>query len=257
MPGSGSPPRRKREPGLRDFTGQDLFPTAAETSAAIPHYHGHRERLRARFIRGGPDALPDYELLELLLFSAIPRKDTKPIAKALIERFGSFAEVISADPDKLREVDDVKDVAVVTLKAVQAAAQRLLRAGAVDAPVIAGWQALIDYCKAKMAFDAVEQFRVLYLDAKNRLLRDEVQSSGTVNNTAVYPREVVRRALAANASAVIMVHNHPSGDPRPSQADIDMTRKVKDACAAVGLTLHDHVVVGRGGYVSFKSQGLL
>jgi DNA repair protein RadC len=201
--------------------------------------------------------LQDYELLELLLFSAIPRRDTKPIAKALIQRFGSFGEVISASPEALMEADGIKDVAATTLKAVQVAAQRLLQTKVKDKPLISSWNDLIDYCTAQMAYNPIEQFRVLYLDRKNRLITDEAQAEGTVDHTPVYPREVVKRALELNASALVMVHNHPSGDPKPSRADIDMTRKVKDAAAAVNITLHDHVIVSRGGHTSFRSAGLL
>jgi DNA repair protein RadC len=172
-----------------------------------PDYVGHRQRLRDRFLDSGADSLPDYELLELLLFSALPRRDTKPIAKELIRRFGSFGEVISAPPDQLREVDGIKDVALVTLKAVQAAAQRLLRTQVKDKPVISSWNALIDYCTAQMAYNATEQFRIIFLDRKNRLIADEAQQEGTVDHTPVYPREVVKRALELNASALIMVHN--------------------------------------------------
>jgi len=223
----------------------------------VPGHVGHRQRLRERFLTSGADSLPDYELLELLLFSALPRKDTKPIAKKLIATFGSFAEVISAPPEELRAIDDIKDVAIVSLKAVQAAAQRLLRAQVKNRPVISSWNALLDYCTARMAYDPTEQFRLLFLDRKNRLIADEAQQKGTVDHTPVYPREVIKRALELNASAIIMVHNHPSGDPTPSRADIDMTRKVKEAATAVGLTLHDHVIVSRGGAKSFKSDGLL
>ncbi|MSO99110.1 MAG: JAB domain-containing protein, partial [Rhodospirillaceae bacterium] len=242
--------------GLADASGQDLFlDSKTNDGEASPHYLGHRQRLRERFLNGGAENLPDYELLELLLFSAIPRKDTKPIAKNLLKRFGSFAEVISADPEKLRQVDDIKDVAIVTLKAVQAAAQRLLRSKVTTGLVITSWSALIEYCTAQMAYNATEQFRVLYLDKKNKVIADEEQQKGTVDHTPVYPREVVKRALELNASSFIMVHNHPSGDPKPSQTDIDMTRRVKDAATAVGLTLHDHVIVSRGGSVSFKTLG--
>jgi DNA repair protein RadC len=237
---------------LQEASG--LFGTA---TTPAPDHVGHRARLRDRFLNTGADSLPDYELLELLLFSALPRKDTKPIAKELIRRFGSFAEVISASPEKLREVDDVKDVAVVTLKAVQAAAQRLLRAEVKKQPVISSWPALLDYCTAKIAYNPTEQFYLLFLDRKNRLIADEAQQRGTVDHTPVYPREVVKRALELDASAVIMVHNHPSGDPTPSRADIEMTRKVKEALAAVNITLHDHVIVSRGGPKSFKTDGLI
>lgn len=230
---------------------------AISTPPDAPDYHGHRDRLRSRFLNSGADSLQDYELLELLLFSVIPRRDTKPIARALIKRFGSFGEAISAPPEELMEVEGIKEVAAVSLKAVQAAAQRLLQTKVKGQPVISSWNDLLAYCTAQMAYNATEQFRVLYLDRKNRLITDEAQAEGTVDHTPVYPREVVKRALELNASAVIMVHNHPSGDPTPSRADIDMTRKVKDALAAVSITLHDHIVVSRGGHVSFKTQGLL
>jgi DNA repair protein RadC len=244
--------------GLDDAGSQDLVLAAQSSqSEATPDHIGHRQRLRERFLMGGADSLPDYELLELLLFMAQPRADTKPIAKELLRKFGSFAEVISANPDALKDTKGIGDSGVVALKAVQAAAQRLLRTQVKQMPLIGSWAALIDYCTAQMAYNPIEQFRVLYLDRKNKLIADEEQQQGTVDHTPVYPREVVKRALELNASALIMVHNHPSGDPKPSQADIEMTRKVKDAAGAVGLTLHDHVIVSRGGHVSFKKQGLL
>jgi DNA repair protein RadC len=244
--------------GLDDASSQDLVLAAQSSqSEPTPDHIGHRQRLRERFLMGGADSLPDYELLELLLFMAQPRADTKPIAKELLRKFGSFAEVISANPDALKDTKGIGDSGVVALKAVQAAAQRLLRTQVKQMPLIGSWAALIDYCTAQMAYNPIEQFRVLYLDRKNKLIADEEQQQGTVDHTPVYPREVVKRALELNASALIMVHNHPSGDPKPSQADIEMTRKVKDAAGAVGLTLHDHVIVSRGGHVSFKTQGLL
>lgn len=235
-----------------------LFPAdnLSSTSKKAGH-HGHRARLRSRFLNAGPDALADYELLELLLFTALPRKDTKPIAKSLIETFGSFADVIAADPDKLLAVEGLGESAVTGLKAVHAGATRLLRAEISDRPVVSSWQALIDYCTAQMAFEETEQFRILFLDKKNKLISDEAQQKGTVDHTPVYPREVVKRALELNSSALIIVHNHPSGDPKPSRADVEMTAKVKDALEAVGLILHDHIVIGRGQHTSFKQQGLL
>ena len=245
----------KQERGLGD-SGAELFPGEDEKQSKSG-YHGHRARLRGRFLDAGPDALADYELLELLLFTALPRKDTKPLAKDLIEKFGSFAEVIAADKDKLLAIDGLGESAVAGLKAVQAGAARLLRAGIADRPVISSWQALIDYCTALMAFEETEQFRLLFLDKKNKLIADEAQQTGTVDHTPVYPREVVKRALALNATAIIMVHNHPSGDPAPSRADIDMTKQVKEALEAVGLVLHDHVVIGRGRHVSFRQDSLL
>jgi DNA repair protein RadC len=244
--------------GLGDASGRNLFAdTTVDPSTAEPDHLGHRQRLRERFLAGGADSLPDYELLELMLFMAQPRIDTKPIAKELLRRFGSFAEAISAEPEALREVKGIGDAGVVALKAAQAAAQRLLQAKVKQQVVVGNFSALIDYCTARMAYNTVEQFRVLYLDKKNKVIADEEQQKGTVDHTPVYPREVVKRALELNASALIMVHNHPSGDPKPSQTDIDMTRKVKDAAAAVGLTLHDHVIVSRGGHASFKSMGLI
>jgi DNA repair protein RadC len=239
--------------GLGDASAA-LFPAAENDK---PGYIGHRQRLRDRFLQAGPDGLQEYELLELLLFGAIPRSDTKPLAKALIHAFGSFGEVISAPAEDLRRIDGVGDSVLATLKAVQAGAQLLLRTKVSEKPVISSWSALLDYCTAKMAYGATEQFRLIYLDRKNRLIEDEAQGEGTVDHTPVYPREVVKRALELKASALIMVHNHPSGDPKPSRADIEMTRKVKEAAAAVGLTLHDHVIVSRGGALSFRTEGLL
>ena len=221
-----------------------------------PDHKGHRERLRKRFL-DAPEALPDYELLELLLGMAIPQRDTKPLAKALIRRFGSFADVITADVDDLKSVDGIKDVAATTMKVVREAAIRLARAPVINSSVISNWETLLDYCQTAMATLPVEQFRLLFLDRKNTLIADELQQTGTVDHTPLYPREVVKRALALHASSIIMVHNHPSGDPKPSKADIDMTRMVKDALDAVGIAVHDHVVVGRKGHVSFKAMGLL
>lgn len=230
-----------------------LLPGLAEEK---PHYHGHRERLRQRFL-DAPEALPDYELLELLLAVAIPQRDVKPLAKALLDRFGSFADVISADSETLKTVKGVGDVASVALKVVREAAVRLARAPVIQRSVISSWDALLDYCRTSMATLATEQFRLLFLDRKNMLIADELQQKGTVDHTPLYPREVVKRALELHASAVIMVHNHPSGDPTPSRDDITMTRSVREALGAVGIQLHDHVVVGRKGCTSFKSQGLL
>ena len=222
-----------------------------------PDYLDHRRRLRERFMRE-PAAIPDYELLEMLLALARPRVDTKPAAKALLRRFNnSFADVISADPNDLTAVEGIGGISVVALKTVQEAAQRLLRPKVGAADMISSWSALVDYLTAKAAYGATEQFRVIYLDRKNKLIADEAQQKGTVDHTPVYPREVVKRALELNASAVVMCHNHPSGDPKPSSADIEMTRKVKDALGAVNITLHDHVIVSRGGPLSFRAQGLL
>jgi DNA repair protein RadC len=224
---------------------------------AKPSYLGHRQRLRERFLKGGPDALPDYELLELVLFLANPRADVKPLAKALIARFGSFAETISAEPSQLAQVKGVGETAIAALKAVQAAALRLARQQVLNRPVLSSWTKVLDYCRASMAYEATERFRILFLNRKNALIADEVQQKGTVDHTPVYPREVIKRALELGATAIIMVHNHPSGDPTPSPADIAMTREVKDAGQKLGIALHDHVIIGRGGTASFKSLGLL
>ncbi|HJS33665.1 MAG TPA: DNA repair protein RadC [Alphaproteobacteria bacterium] len=231
--------------------------TSPKAQSTAPHYLGHRQRLRDRFRHAGGGALSDYELVELLLFSAIPRRDVKPIAKALIARFGSFAAAISADRTALAAVPGLGDGAIDALKAVREGAVRLLRADAMAAPVLGSWQKVLDYCRASMAHGATEQFRVLFLDRKNALIADEEQARGTVDHAPVYPREVVKRALELAASAIIMVHNHPSGDPTPSKADIDMTRTVAKAAEAVGVVLHDHIVVGRTGHASFKGLGLL
>lgn len=222
-----------------------------------PHFHGHRQRLRARFLNDGGEGLPDYELLELLLFSAIPRQDVKPLAKRLLERFGSLGAVFSASPERLAEVDGVKENTVVFLKAVGQAGVRLGRAEVMDQPVLGSWDALVSYCRAAMAFEDTEGFRVLFLNGRNALIADEVQQRGTVDHTPVYPREVVKRALELGATALILVHNHPSGDSEPSQADVEMTYAVREAAAALGVTLHDHMIVSREGFTSFKVLGLL
>jgi DNA repair protein RadC len=222
-----------------------------------PHYFGHRERLRERFLAGGLDSMPDYELMELVLFAAIPRRDVKPLAKALIARFGGFAEAIAAPRDRLLEVEGMSEGVATQLKIVEAAALRLSKTRVLGRPVLSSWAALIDYCAASMARSPTEEFRVLFLDRKNALIADEVQSTGTVDHTPVYPREIVKRALELGASAVILAHNHPSGDPTPSRADIEMTRDVVDAAKALKITVHDHVIVGRSGHASFKALGLL
>lgn len=222
-----------------------------------PDYTGHRKRLRARFLKVGPEGLADYELLELMLFGAQPRRDVKPLAKALLQRFGSFSEVISADPQAMSEVPGIGESAVIALKSAQAAAQRLIGGQVLGRPVLSNWQALLDYCQANMAFAKIEQFRIFYLNNRNVLIADEMQQQGTVDHTPVYPREVVKRALELGATALIMVHNHPSGDPTPSKADIDMTKEVQDAGAKLGITLHDHLIVTKAGHSSFKDMGLL
>jgi DNA repair protein RadC len=235
---------------LSDASG---FPAAL----ARPHYAGHRERLRDRFLASGAEGLPDYELLELVLFAAIPRQDVKPLAKALLAKFGSFAEVVQAPGERLREVKGTGDAVIAQLKIIEAAALRLARTKLLGKPALSSWSALLDYCAAAMARNATEEFRVLFLDRKNVLIADEVQSTGTVDHAPVYPREIVKRALALEASALILVHNHPSGDPQPSRADIAMTREIVAAAAALKIQVHDHLVIGRGGHASFKSLGLL
>jgi DNA repair protein RadC len=213
--------------------------------------------MRQRLLTAGPDALADHEMLEMLLFIALPRRDTKAIAKALLARHGSFANAIAAAPQTLRGTEGVGEAGIAALKLVQAAALRLLRAEFVGQPVLGNWDRLMDYLNAVLARERVEQFRVLFLDNRNRLLADEAQARGTVNHTPVYPREVVKRALELQASALILVHNHPSGDPSPSTDDVLMTREVKSAAAALSLVLHDHVIVGNGNWLSFRRECLL
>jgi DNA repair protein RadC len=216
---------------------------------------GHRERLRARFMAGGADPLPDYELLELLLFRSLPRRDVKPIAKRLIARFGSFAEVLSAPVERLVEIDGIGESAAIDLKIAAAAAQRLTKGSVSKRQVLASWASVIEYCRAAMAFAEREEFRILFLDKRNQLIADEVQQRGTVDHTPVYPREIVRRALELSATALVLVHNHPSGDPTPSQADIRMTHDIIAISKPLGITIHDHVIVGRNGHASLKGQG--
>lgn len=219
---------------------------------AKPHYAGHRDRLRARFAENGAKALADYELLELLLFRSIPRRDTKPIAKALLARFGTIAEVLSAPSERLVEIDGVGEAVALDLKIMQAAGQRLTKDVIQEKMVLSSWSDLLAYCHAAMAYEEKEQFRLLFLDKKNQLIADEVQQVGTVDHTPVYPREVVKRALELSATAVILLHNHPSGDPTPSQADILMTQKIIEIAQPLGITVHDHVIIGKEGHTSLK-----
>jgi len=229
-----------------------------DQEADPPHYLGHRQRLRERFLSAGPGALADYELLELLLFPAKPRQDVKPLAKALLARFGGFSSVISAEVPQLLAVPGIGEACVVALKTVQAGIERALREDVMGKPVLSSWTKLLDYCGAAMGHLKIEEFRLLFLDRRNVLIADEVQQTGTIDHTPVYPREVVKRALELGASAIIMVHNHPSGDPTPSNADIEMTRDVIKAGAALGLQIHDHVILGRGGkHASLKTLGLI
>jgi DNA repair protein RadC len=224
---------------------------------APPHYYGHRERLRGRFREAGADAVSDYELLELLLFRALPRRDVKPLAKLLLEKFGSFAEVITAPEARLAEVKGLGDSGVTEFKIVQAAASRLLRGKVKKRPALSSWSAVLDYCRTAQAFADRELFRVLFLDKRNQLIADEVQQTGTIDHTPVYPREVVKRALELSATAIILVHNHPSGDPTPSQADIQMTQQIIAVAQPLGISVHDHIIVGKEGHASLKGLKLI
>ena len=225
--------------------------------AGKPHYLGHRERLRRRFREASSDALPDYELLELILFRAAPRRDTKPLAKALIARFGTFAEALNAPEELLHEVPGIGESAITEIKLVRAAALRLVRGEVLERPVLSSWAQVLDYCRASMGFASKEQFRILFLDKRNQIIADEVQQTGTVDHTPVYVREVVKRALELSATAIVLVHNHPSGDPTPSRADIEMTRQIVAAAKPLGVMVHDHIIVGKQGHASLKGLGLI
>ena len=222
-----------------------------------PHYHGHRERLRERFHAAGPDALSDYELLEMALYPALPRRDTKPLAKTLLKTFGSFAEVIHAPVARLREIDGIGEASINQLKLIAAAAHRIAKGEIKRSIALSSWNDVIDYCRTGMAFADKEQFRLLFLDKRNRLIADEVQQTGTVDHTPVYPREVIKRTLELSATAVILVHNHPSGDPTPSQADIQMTKQIIDIATPLGISVHDHIIVGKNGHASLKGMRLI
>jgi DNA repair protein RadC len=228
-----------------------------DKSSETPHYHGHRERLRERFDSAGPDALSDYELLEMALFAALPRRDTKPLAKLLLKTFGSFAEVVHAPVARLREIEGIGDSSINQLRLIAAAAHRIAKGEIKRSIALSSWNDVIDYCRTGMAFADKEQFRVLFLDKRNRLIADEVQQTGTVDHTPVYPREVVKRALELSATAVILVHNHPSGDPTPSQADIQMTKAIVDIAGPLGISVHDHLIVGKNGHASLKGMKLI
>jgi DNA repair protein RadC len=225
--------------------------------AGIDHRRGHRQRLRDRFARAGRASLQDYEFLELLLFRSIPQRDVKPLAKELILRFGTVAEVLGAPLARLLEVDGVGESTAHDLKLIESAGHELARGAVRSRTVLGSWSAVIDYCRAAMAFSDKEVFRILFLDKRNGLLADEVQQTGTVDHTPVYPREVLKRALELSASAVVLVHNHPSGDPSPSQADIRMTREIAQVAKPLGIMVHDHIIVGRQGHASLKGLGLI
>ncbi len=236
----------------------DEAPVQPLPQGKLPSYiKDHRKRLRERFMAGGSAAMPDYELLELVLFRSIPRQDVKPLARALMDTFGDFNRVLTAPEERLRQIKGVGDTVITDLKLLEACAHRMARARVMQRHVISGWDALLDYCHTTMAHRETEQFRVFFLDRKNVLIADEEQAKGTVDHVPVYPREVVKRALELNASALILVHNHPSGDPTPSQSDIDMTNRIQDACTALGLTLHDHLIIGKSNELSFRSEGYL
>jgi DNA repair protein RadC len=238
-------PTRSKEPDPSGFS-------------EAPHYHGHRERLRDRFRDAGPDALSDYELLEMVLFRALPRRDVKPLAKALIAKFGSFAEVVHAPELRLKEVSGLGDSAITEIKLIAATASRVAR-GQINKQktVLSSWSSVIEYCRAAMAFADKEQFRILFLDKRNQLIADELQQVGTIDHTPVYPREVVKRALELSATAIILVHNHPSGDPTPSTADVQMTKSIMSIASPLGISVHDHIIVGKNGHASLKGLRLM
>lgn len=228
-----------------------------EPKTEKPHFHGHRDRLRQRFREVGGSGLADYELLELFLFRLLPRRDTKPVAKALLQRFGSLSEVFGAPRGLLEEIDGIGESVALDIKAAAAIAQRMLKDDLKARQLLGSWDAVLGYCRAAMAFEPREQFRILFLDKKNGLIADEVQQSGTVDHTPVYPREVIRRALELSATALILVHNHPSGDPTPSRADIDMTKTIVQTAKPLGIAVHDHVIIGREGHASLRGLGLM
>lgn len=235
-------------------------PSRSRTSSTAnddkPHYFGHRDRLRERLFEKGPDALQDYELLELLLFTAIPRRDVKPLAKALLEEFKDLWSLLNAKPERLMEFG-LGETAAASLIATGAVALRAHKSAALKGPLLNSWQRIVDYCRAALAHETREQFRLLFLDRKNNLLAEEVHQRGTIDHTPVYPREVVRRALEVGAGALVLVHNHPSGDVQPSKDDIEVTRAIAEACKPLGIAIHDHIIVGRGETASFKALGLL
>ncbi|UWS79544.1 DNA repair protein RadC [Phaeobacter sp. G2] len=240
------------------LTTQEAPAPAPLTAGRLPSYiKDHRIRLRQRFREGGAAAMPDYELLELVLFRALPRQDVKPMAHQLLKQFGDFARVVSARPERLAQVKGVGEALITDLKVLEAAAQRMARARVMQRQVISSWDALLDYCHTAMAHRSTEHFRVLFLDRKNCLIADEEQARGTVDHVPVYPREVAKRALDLNASALILVHNHPSGDPTPSASDIDMTERINQALTPLGITLHDHLIIGSNAELSFRAEGLL
>jgi DNA repair protein RadC len=255
-PASSTPKFRMTKRLARDVAaGGGLITDAG--GKARPHYWGHRERLRTRFLDGGHAPMPDYEILELLLFNAIPKIDVKPLAKRLLAAFGDLNGVVAASEHRLLQVDGATPKVYLQLRIVEAFAHRMAKAKILNREVVSSWDALITYCRTAMAHRETEQFRVLYLDRKNTLIADEAQAEGTVDHVPVYPREIAKRCLELNASAVILVHNHPSGDPTPSPQDLDMTTRIVDACGALDVTIHDHVIIGKDRELSFRSEGLM
>jgi DNA repair protein RadC len=242
--------------GMRAVPVPEIGATDAEREPR-PHYHGHRKRLRERLLQAGADALPDYEILELVLCNARPRVDVKPLAKELLKTFGSFAEVIAAPPARLKEIDGLGEAAIAQFKVIEAAAKRMAKTELKRREVLSSWSSVLDYCRTAMAFAEKEALRVLFLDKKNQLIADELQQTGTVDHTPVYPREVVKRALELSATAVILVHNHPSGDPTPSRADIEMTQAIVAVARPLGIAVHDHIIVGKDGHASLKGMRLI
>lgn len=247
-----------QEASLPLFSGHEEAVPNALPKGRLPSYiQDHRSRLRERFMQGGAAAVPDYELLELVLFRSIPRRDVKPLARALLDKFQDFNRVITAPVERLEEITGIGPAVITDLKVLEAAAHRMARARVMQRQVISGWDAVLDYCHTTMAHRETEQFRVLFLDRKNVLIADEEQARGTVDHVPVYPREVAKRALELNASALILVHNHPSGDPTPSDSDIDMTDRINTALMALGMVLHDHLIIGKSRELSFRSAGYL
>lgn len=242
-------------PNLFDF--DEAAPTPSANDKQPSYIRDHRKRLRDRFLAGGPDAMPEYELLELVLFRAIPRQDVKPLARLLLETFGDFNRILAAPVTQLKQVKGVGDAVCLELKIIEASAHRLARAKIMQRHVISSWDAVIDYCHTVMAHRDTEQFRILFLDTKNVLIADEAQAKGTLDHVPVYPREVCKRALELNAASILLVHNHPSGDPTPSAADIQMTAQIETAAKALSISVHDHLIIGKSSELSFRAEGLL
>ncbi|MFP4313669.1 MAG: RadC family protein [Alphaproteobacteria bacterium] len=231
--------------------------SAESKTKEIPHYHGHRDRLRERFVEGGEKALQNYELIELILFNFIPRKDVKPLAKKMLEHFGSLPAIMSASIEELQQIEGISKNCAIGLKAISAFSSRAMQQEFKNKPILNNWSRLMDYYYSTMANEKKEYFRILFLNKKNELIADEVQGSGTVDHTPAYPREVIKRALEHGATALILMHNHPSGDPKPSKADIDMTHQIMNAAAPLQIMVHDHIIVSRNGYTSLKNEGLI